>query len=83
MYIKETASIQNHNSGLDSFQADKVVDALAALAHTQRALVLEALHAPRSAAFARDDDLLLLVRVLNHVFLIQIQDKRALPPCCC
>jgi hypothetical protein len=48
--------------GLDSFQADRVVDALAALAHGDGgALVLAALHAPRSASFARIDDLLLLV----------------------
>jgi hypothetical protein len=51
-------------SGLDSFQADRVVDALAALAHGDGgACVLAALHAPRSASFARLDDLLLLVRL--------------------
>jgi hypothetical protein len=40
-----------------------VVDKLAELAHADGALVLAALHAPRSASFARIDDLLLLVRL--------------------
>ena len=47
-------------SGLDSFQADKVVDKLAELAHADGAVVLASLHAPRSASFARCDDLLLM-----------------------
>jgi ABC-type multidrug transport system ATPase subunit len=46
--------------GLDSFQADKVVDKLAELAHADGAVVLASLHAPRSASFARCDDLLLM-----------------------
>ena len=45
-----------------------MVDQLARLAHAEGALVLAALHAPRSASFARADDLLLMAPGGRAVF---------------
>ena len=55
-------------SGLDSFHADRVVDALCALAHVDGACVIAVLHQPRSASFAKLDDLLLLAHGGRVVF---------------
>jgi ABC-type multidrug transport system ATPase subunit len=47
-------------AGLDAFHADRVVDALCELAHGDGCCVVAVIHQPRSASFARLDDVLLL-----------------------
>lgn len=47
-------------TGLDSFQADKVVEKLRDMAHSSNASVMCSLHQPRSTAFHRVDDLMIL-----------------------
>ncbi|QDZ25382.1 ABC-2 type transporter [Chloropicon primus] len=47
-------------TGLDSFQADKVVSQLTGLAHDRSAMVLMCIHQPRSAIYEKLDDVLLL-----------------------
>ena len=47
-------------AGLDAFHADRVVDALCELAHSDGCCVVAVIHQPRSASFARLDDILLL-----------------------
>ena len=47
-------------TGLDSFQADRVVETLVDLARGEGAMVLMCIHQPRSAIFEKLDDVLLL-----------------------
>lgn len=52
--------VDEPTTGLDAFQADRVVGKLAELARRERAAVVATLHQPRSASFAKCDDVILM-----------------------
>lgn len=52
--------VDEPTTGLDAFQADRVVGKLAELARREGAAVVATLHQPRSATFAKCDDVVLL-----------------------
>jgi len=61
--------VDEPTSGLDAFQADKMVEKLVELAEAENACVVCTLHQPRSASFAKMQDVLLLAsgaRVAYH-----------------
>lgn len=61
--------VDEPTSGLDAFQADKMVEKLVDLAEAENACVVCTLHQPRSASFAKMQDVLLLAsgaRVAYH-----------------
>ena len=47
-------------TGLDAFQADKVIENLLSIAHEKEALVVMCIHQPRSAIYNKLDDIMLL-----------------------
>ena len=47
-------------TGLDAFQADKVVEQLTEIAHSKDAMVMMCIHQPRSAIYDKLDDILLM-----------------------